>query len=178
MQPNEDPNDTPEVSVLLVNWNTREMTLECLRSLYRETRDVRFETIVLDNASSDGSVEAIAAEFPQVRLLAERDNLGFARATNLQVGLARAPLVLLLNTDTLVTDRAVGDERVGVEEQDERRAREPDLEVGGAREAEVVALGEQADLRELGGDRLHRAVAGGVVEHDRLEPDVARLAVE
>jgi len=98
---------TPEVSVLLVNWNTREMTLECLRSLYAETSSTRFECIVMDNASADGSADAIAAEFPQVRLYPEAANHGFGKATNLEVAVARAPLVLLLNTDTLVLDRAV-----------------------------------------------------------------------
>jgi GT2 family glycosyltransferase len=96
-----------EVSVLLVNWNTREMTLECLRSLYAETRRTRFECLVMDNGSKDGSAEAIAREFPQVRLQAETENHGFGKATNLQVAVARAPLVLLLNTDTLVLDGAV-----------------------------------------------------------------------
>lgn len=97
----------PELSVLLVNWNTREMTLECLRSLYAETRQTRFECIVTDNGSQDGSAEAIASEFPQVRLFAEKDNHGFAGATNLQIREVQAPMILLLNTDTVVMDGAI-----------------------------------------------------------------------
>lgn len=61
----------PELSIIVVNWNTREITLECLRSLYRETRDTDFEVLLVDNGSADGSADAIAAEFPQVRLLRE-----------------------------------------------------------------------------------------------------------
>jgi GT2 family glycosyltransferase len=97
----------PEVSVLLVNWNTREMTLDCLRSVYAQTTRTRFEVIVVDNGSSDGSAEAIAREFPQVQLIAETENHGFARATNLQAEVARGEKLLLLNTDTVVLDHAI-----------------------------------------------------------------------
>jgi GT2 family glycosyltransferase len=97
----------PELSILLVNWNTREMTLACLRSIYNETRATSFEVIVVDNASHDGSVEAIAREFPQVVLMAEQENHGFGRATNLQAARARGRMILLLNTDTLVLDGAI-----------------------------------------------------------------------
>ncbi|MEP6394151.1 MAG: glycosyltransferase family 2 protein, partial [Alteripontixanthobacter sp.] len=97
----------PDLSVLIVNWNTREMTLECLRSLYAETRETSFETILVDNGSQDGSAEAIAAEFPQVRLLAEADNHGFAKANNMAAQIARGRYVLLLNSDTVVLDGAI-----------------------------------------------------------------------
>lgn len=96
-----------EVSILLVNWNTREMTLECLASIYRQTTRISFEVIVIDNGSTDGSAEAIAAAFPQVTLLAERENLGFAAASNMQARLARGEKLLLLNTDTVVLDHAI-----------------------------------------------------------------------
>lgn len=97
----------PVVSIMLVNWNTRELTLECLRSVYAQTLDTRFEVIVVDNGSHDGSAEAIAAEFPQVILMAESENHGFAKATNISVERARGRYVLLLNTDTVVLDRAI-----------------------------------------------------------------------
>lgn len=96
-----------EVSILLVNWNTRDMTLECLASIYRQTTRISFEVIVVDNGSTDGSAEAIAAAFPQATLLAERENLGFAAATNMQARLARGEKLLLLNTDTVVLDHAI-----------------------------------------------------------------------
>lgn len=99
--------DSPQVSILLVNWNTREMTLACLESIYRQTSRVSFEVIVLDNGSGDGSAGAIAARFPQVRLMAESENHGFARATHMQADVARGQRLLLLNTDTLVLDHAI-----------------------------------------------------------------------
>ena len=97
----------PELSILLVNWNTRQMTLDCLASIVAETKHTDYEIIVLDNGSSDGSAEAIAHQFPQVRLIASAENLGFARATNLQAREARGDKLLLLNTDTVVLDGAI-----------------------------------------------------------------------
>ncbi len=94
----------PSVTAVLVNWNGRDVTLECLRSLCKvEYRP--FRTIVVDNASSDGSVEAIRSEFPEVEILAQAENLRFAGGNN--AGIARAldtgaDLVLLLNNDTVV----------------------------------------------------------------------------
>ncbi len=95
------------VSILMVNWNTRAMTLASLQSVYRNSGEVPFEVILVDNASSDGSAEAIAAEFPQVRLVREHSNHGFAKATNIAASLAKGKYLLLLNTDTIVQDRAV-----------------------------------------------------------------------
>lgn len=103
----EEAADRPLVSIMLVNWNTRELTLECLRSVYQQTQNISFEVIVVDNGSEDGSAEAIAREFPQVVLMAETDNHGFAKATNISVERARGEYVLLLNTDTVVLDRAI-----------------------------------------------------------------------
>jgi GT2 family glycosyltransferase len=97
----------PVVSVIVVNWNTRTMTLECLRSLYAETSALAFETIVVDNGSSDGSAAAIAAGFPQAALLAQPVNLGFAAANNSAAERAQGRYLLLLNSDTVVLDRAV-----------------------------------------------------------------------
>ncbi len=97
----------PLVSIMIVNWNTRELTLECLRSVYAETRETEFEVIVVDNASSDGSAQAIAREFPQATLMAEHRNHGFAHATNISVAKARGRYVLLLNSDTVVQNGAI-----------------------------------------------------------------------
>ena len=98
---------TPELSILLVNWNTRQLTLDCLASVIAETTRTEYEIIVVDNGSSDGSAEAIARAFPHVRLIESPENLGFARATNLQAGEARGDKLLLLNTDTVVLDGAI-----------------------------------------------------------------------
>ena len=103
-----DSTDTvePTMTVVVVSYNTRAMTLECLASLYAQTR-AAFEVIVVDNASTDGSAAAIAEAFPQVRLLAERTNHGFAPAHDLAVPLARGRWILLLNPDTVILDGAV-----------------------------------------------------------------------
>lgn len=97
----------PELSILVVSYNTRAMTLACLDSIERETHDTTFEIIVVDNASADGSAEAVAAHPSHPRLMALRDNIGFGRANNLAAASARGRLLLLLNPDTLVLDRAI-----------------------------------------------------------------------
>ncbi|MEL6915173.1 MAG: glycosyltransferase family 2 protein [Pseudomonadota bacterium] len=98
--------EDPRLSIIVVSYNTREMTLDCLRSVHAETT-TPFELIVVDNASSDGSAEAIAAEFPDLHLMAETENHGFAKANNLAAKHARAPYILLLNPDTVVLDGAL-----------------------------------------------------------------------
>ncbi len=96
-----------DVSVIIVSYNTREMTLECIRSVYEQTRQIRFEVIVVDNASSDGSVEAVSSCFPSVRLICPQQNLGFGGANNLASEHATGEHLLLLNPDTIVQDNAI-----------------------------------------------------------------------
>lgn len=96
-----------DVSILIVSFNTREMTLAAISSVIRETRDVTFEIIVVDNASTDGSAEAIAAHPAAVRLIRSPQNIGFGQANNLAAEHARGDYILLLNPDTLVTDGAI-----------------------------------------------------------------------
>ncbi|WP_172331457.1 glycosyltransferase family 2 protein [Mangrovicoccus sp. HB161399] len=99
--------DAPELTVIVVSYNTRELTLKCLETLHAQTRQTRFRTVVWDNASQDGSAAAIAAAFPQVELVASPENLGFARANNIAAAEARTEWLLLLNPDTEVHDGAV-----------------------------------------------------------------------
>lgn len=96
----------PRMSILVISYNTRDMTLDCLRSVYAQTQ-TPFELIVVDNDSQDGSAEAIAAEFPEAVLLAEDTNHGFAAANNIAAQHASTDMLLLLNPDTLVLDRAL-----------------------------------------------------------------------
>jgi GT2 family glycosyltransferase len=96
----------PLVSIIVVSYNTREMTLECLRSVFAQTLQP-FELIVVDNASSDGSATAIAAEFPHVRLMSEIENHGFAKANNMAASQASGEYLLLLNPDTVVLEGAI-----------------------------------------------------------------------
>jgi GT2 family glycosyltransferase len=97
----------PDISIIVVSYNTREMTLACLRSIGEQTRDTTYELIVVDNDSSDGSAAAIAADFPDIRLIHLEENIGFARANNLAAAQARGRQLLLLNPDTVVIDRAI-----------------------------------------------------------------------
>jgi GT2 family glycosyltransferase len=96
----------PILSIIVVSYNTRDMTLACLASVRDQTR-TPFQLIVVDNASSDGSAKAIAAAFPDVILLAETINHGFAPAHDIALPHATAPWVLLLNPDTVVLDGAI-----------------------------------------------------------------------
>ena len=96
----------PEISIIIVSYNTRKMTLDCIASVKAETQ-IPFELIVVDNASSDGSGQAIAQSHPDVTLIAENINHGFGPAHALALERTRAPWVLLLNPDTLVLDGAL-----------------------------------------------------------------------
>ena len=98
---------TTDVSILVVNWNTRKILCNCLRSVYEQTREINFEVIVIDNASADGSAERIKKEFPQAILIPNSDNRGFAAANNQGMKIAKGRYVLLLNPDTVVLDGAV-----------------------------------------------------------------------
>ncbi|MBN1123713.1 MAG: glycosyltransferase family 2 protein [Sedimentisphaerales bacterium] len=99
--------ETLDVSILIVNWNTKDLLRDCLVSVYEQTRDISFEIIVIDNASSDGSAEMVKSEFPDVTLLENTKNLGFAAANNQGYHISSGRYVLLLNTDTVVLDEAI-----------------------------------------------------------------------
>ncbi len=96
-----------DLSVIVVSYNTRELTLDCLASIYEQTTQLNFEVIVLDNCSVDGSAEAISTSFPQVKLIAQKSNSGFAEGNNIAIKEARGTTILLLNPDTLVLDGAI-----------------------------------------------------------------------
>lgn len=89
---------SPEVSVVIPSWNGRDLLASCLASL-ADDGGVRLETIVVDNASSDGSADLVAERFPAARLLRNARNEGFARAVNRGAAAARAPFLLVLNSD-------------------------------------------------------------------------------
>lgn len=97
-------------SIIIVNWNVRDLLVACLQSVFDHTRLAHgtFEVIVVDNASRDGSVAAVRERFPQVVCIANDENLGFGRANNQAYELCSGKFVLLLNPDTLVLDNAMG----------------------------------------------------------------------
>lgn len=94
------------MSVIVVSYNTRDLTRACLASVIDQTR-VPHELLVVDNASSDGSAEMIAQGFPAARLYRLGENIGFAPANNLAAADARGEFILLLNPDTVVLDGAI-----------------------------------------------------------------------
>lgn len=91
----------PLLSVIIVNYNTREMTLKCLESIRADIEGIESEVILVDNASSDGSVEAIREQCPWVNVIASPKNLGFGAGNNLGLKIAQGDYFLLINTDAL-----------------------------------------------------------------------------
>lgn len=96
----------PVLSIVVVNWNTRALLRQCLLSIQQETL-VSHEIWVVDNGSSDGSVDMVRAEFPTVHLIANQQNRGFAAANNQALSLCQGHYVLLLNSDTIVLTGAL-----------------------------------------------------------------------
>ena len=98
-----------DLSVIIVSFNTKDILRDCLKSLTLNTqyKILNTETIVVDNGSADGSVEMVEKEFPNVRLIKNKKNLGFARANNQGIKIARGEYVLLLNSDTKIVDNAL-----------------------------------------------------------------------
>lgn len=96
-----------DVSVIVVTHNTRQMTIECIRSILEQTTHVKYELIVFDSASTDGSSEAIRERFPTVKLISSAENVGFGKANNIAATVAQGRRLLLINPDTVVLDRAI-----------------------------------------------------------------------
>ncbi|MGB8952708.1 MAG: glycosyltransferase family 2 protein [Candidatus Aminicenantales bacterium] len=95
------------LSCILVNFNDRMHLEECLPAIERSARGMDFETIVVDNNSSDGSPEYVTRNFPAVQLIRNTENVGFARANNQGVKASRGEYVLFLNTDTVIAPEAL-----------------------------------------------------------------------
>ena len=95
------------VSIILVCYNTRELILRCLSSIYEKVKGFNFEVIVFDNNSQDGSADAIEAQYPQVKLIRSTRNLGFGAGNNRASEQANGRYLLLLNPDTLVKNGTI-----------------------------------------------------------------------
>ena len=110
--PGASPGLLPDLSIVIVNWNTEAMLRDCLRSVQAgigaAIGGLRAEVIVVDNASDDGSPEMVESEFPQVVLIRNAENRGFAAANNQGFAVARGRHVLLLNSDTVVHGQVLG----------------------------------------------------------------------
>lgn len=106
--------ETAELSIVILNYNVKNLLLNCLESVFQSKGKLdRWQVIVVDNASSDGSVEAVKEKYGspsasfRVDLIENKSNLGFAAGNNLGVKKARAPVILFLNPDTVMTDHAI-----------------------------------------------------------------------
>lgn len=95
------------LSIIIVSWNTRNLLADCLASIYTNPPDGEFEVIVVDNSSGDGSAEMVRQRFPQVYVISNTENVGFARANNQGMRRSAGDLVLLLNSDTIVQASAL-----------------------------------------------------------------------
>lgn len=98
-----------DVSIIIVNWNTRDILYECLKSVFKQTNWVEFEVIVVDNASIDGSQKMVKSKFPQGTLIQNQSNRGLAAGTNQGIAVAKGRYVLLLNSDTVILDNSIAD---------------------------------------------------------------------
>ncbi len=95
-----------ELSVIIVNWNTKKLLGDCLASIYKFTQNVEFEVIVVDNNSNDGSRKMVKEKFPKVKLIENKSNLGFAKANNIGFRQAKGKYILLLNSDTYLIENS------------------------------------------------------------------------
>lgn len=96
-----------KVSIIIVNYNTRNLTFECIRSIYEFTKDVQFQIIVIDNNSNDNSVEFIEENFPLVDIVKSPSNLGFGRANNLGNNIAKGDFLFFLNSDSRIIENSI-----------------------------------------------------------------------
>lgn len=113
------------LSIIILNWNAKDLLKECINSIYDNTRKLNYEIIVVDNNSSDGSVDMVNETFlgrEDFKLIANKDNKGFAHGNNQAIKIARGKAILLLNPDTLIHkdviyktyECLIGDEKIGV----------------------------------------------------------------
>lgn len=96
-----------DVSIVIVNWNTRRMLLDCIESLKKETSSTKIEIIVVDNGSTDGSQKALKETYPDVCLIENGENLGFAKANNIGIARSSGRYVCLVNSDIIALDSCI-----------------------------------------------------------------------
>lgn len=101
-------NENPELSIIILNYNVKDLLLNCLKSIFQNKGKLdRWQVIVVDNASSDGSADAVKKRFPEVEVIESKENLGFAAGNNLGVERAKASVILFLNPDTVIVGSAI-----------------------------------------------------------------------
>lgn len=116
-----------DISILIVNWNTRDLLDDCLHSVYDTVHGIDFEVVVVDNASGDGSAEMVAEKHTPAKLIANSENVGFAAANNQAYRVSSGDYVLLLNPDTVVREDAITRLLTVARENESRAAVAPKL---------------------------------------------------
>ncbi|MCK4352410.1 glycosyltransferase family 2 protein [candidate division WOR-3 bacterium] len=96
------------LSIIIVNFNTKEALRHCLESIIKNTNRLNYEILVVDNHSSDKSIKMVKRKFPQVGLIENKENIGFSRANNQAIYKAKGKYILFLNPDTIIVDNAIG----------------------------------------------------------------------
>ena len=97
------------LSVVIVNYNVKHYLEQCLESVCRASEGLQVEVFVVDNLSTDGSIPYLRTRFPEVNFIENKENVGFARANNQAIRMSSGKYVLLLNPDTLITERTLND---------------------------------------------------------------------
>ncbi|OXA81441.1 hypothetical protein SAMN05444397_103198 [Flavobacterium aquidurense] len=95
------------VSIIIVNYKTKDLLVDCILSIYEKTEDLDFEIIIVDNDSCDGSEQLIINKFPEINFIQSGSNLGFGRANNLGIHQAKGDYIFFLNSDTILLNNAV-----------------------------------------------------------------------
>lgn len=96
-----------DVSIIIVNYNTKDYLYNCLHSIYKNTKDISFEILVSDNGSTDGSIEMLQENFPNVILIQNNNNLGFGKANNIALKYAKGTFIFYLNSDTVLLNNVI-----------------------------------------------------------------------
>lgn len=169
------------VSVIIINYNTFNLTSNCIRSVYKHTTTTNFEIILVDNASTECDAELFKKEFPVITLIRNPENLGFAKGNNLGIKHAKGEYILLLNSDTELLNDAIGialktlqDDRKGAVSV---KLQHPDGRVQCQCQrfpSVTVTLLETLRLHKLLPKKLRgRLLLGSYFKHDTyIEPDV------
>jgi GT2 family glycosyltransferase len=97
----------PKLFIIIVNFNAEKFLVECLDSIYAQTKQISFDIWVVDNNSADTSVTRVLQNFPQMNLIENKENIGFARANNQAITKCTGDYILLLNPDTLILNNAI-----------------------------------------------------------------------
>lgn len=93
--------------IIIISYNTQKLTLECIKSIYNTAIEIVNDIIVVDNCSVDGSIEAINKEFPEVKLIANSQNLGYAKSVNIGVSASSSEYFIISNSDVIYKENSI-----------------------------------------------------------------------